>query len=86
MCVQHFGKQGETPPELVLHNGGGIPIYQCPKKEIPPWGERLFPSVLSLLPSVMKTEGKAEGPSRLRSPHQCGPDHVTLLALNPKHL
>jgi hypothetical protein len=46
--------------EHVFYNGGGIPIYQCHDKEIPPQGEYVLPSVLSLLPSVTKTKGKTE--------------------------
>jgi hypothetical protein len=38
----------------------GISIYWHPNKEIPPQGDRPLPSVLSLLPSVIKTKGKAE--------------------------
>jgi hypothetical protein len=43
----------------VVYNGGGIPIYWFPDKEIPPWEERPLPSILSLLPPMTKTEGKA---------------------------
>jgi hypothetical protein len=46
--------------EHVVYNRGGVPIYWHPNKEIPSQGEHPLPSILSLLPSVTKTEGKAE--------------------------
>jgi hypothetical protein len=44
----------------VVYNAGDIPIYQHPNKEIFPQGEHRLSFVLSLLPSVVKTKGKAE--------------------------
>jgi hypothetical protein len=71
----------------VVYNGGGIPIYWCPDKEITPWGEQHPPSVLSLLPSVTKTEGKAEKAFQVVVTLLAWPQpHAILLALKPKYL
>jgi hypothetical protein len=74
------GTQEEKVPNWkkkhVIYNGGGIPIYWHPSKEIPPRGEHPVPSILSLLLSETKMEGKAERPSGLQSPYQCGLEHI----------
>jgi hypothetical protein len=69
----------------VVYNGGGISIYQYLDKEIPPRGKHPLPSFLSLLPSVTKTEGKAEKAFWIAVTLLAWPQpHVILLALKPK--
>jgi hypothetical protein len=71
----------------MVYNGGDIPVYQHPDKEVPPWGECLLPSVLSLLPSVTKNKGKAERAfCVVVTPSVWPQPHVTLPALKTKYL
>jgi hypothetical protein len=71
----------------VVYNGAGIPIYQCPDKEIPSRVEHPLPSILSLLLSVTKTKGKAEKTFPVAVTLTAWPQpRVILSALKPKYL
>jgi hypothetical protein len=65
----------------------GYSYLSASDKEIPPCGEHPLPSILSLLPSVTKTEGKAEKAFRVAVTLQVWPQpHEILPALKPKYL
>jgi hypothetical protein len=87
---------GETPPELERRKfpsgkrtcglqWRGIPVF--PIRKFPPCGEHPLPSILSLLPSLTKTEGKAEWVFQVAvTPSMWPCPHVILSALKPKYL
>jgi hypothetical protein len=81
------GGSSHLEKKHVVYTEGGIPIYQCPNKEIPPQREHPLTSILSPLPSVNNTKGKAEKAFWVTTTLLAWPQpHAILPALKPKYL